>query len=223
MNRLIQLFSVSAVVAILLCGQVASAQTNKAPRKPASAAKPPAQLVTEGEFSKWLVQVLGLSRFVSVAPSDQECFAVLMQNGISPKNGWISSNVVTRATLARVVVQSLGQSSDVKNPENDSSWIDYLKEKGLDIGTIGAAVENLEVLGNPLANEAVSVSTDPLGKVEEIRPEGEQQLGADLSTIRRVLSFLEQPTPPKPTPTPKPPHHRRPSEDQPEPTQNFPI
>lgn len=178
------------------------------------------QLVTEGEFSKWLIKVLGLSRFVSVAPSEQECFAALLQNGITPKNGWNGTNIVTRATLARVVVQSLGLQNEVKNPQNDASWIDYLKEKGMDISTIGAAVENLELLDSPLANQAVVVSTDPLGKIDEIRPEDEQQLGADLSTIRRLLLFIEEEGPGVP-PTPAP-RRDRPDRDEPPVTPNFP-
>ena len=132
-------------------------------------AKASTQLVTEGEFSKWLVQVLGLARVVSVAPSEQECFAVLLQNGVSPKDGWNATNVVTRTTLARVVVQALGWQGEVKDPGNDASWINFLKEKNLDISTIGAAVENLGPISEPLANQAVVVSTDPLGKVHEIR------------------------------------------------------
>ncbi len=183
-------------------------------------AKASTQLVTEGEFSKWLVQVLGLARVVSVAPSEQECFAVLLQNGVSPKDGWNATNVVTRATLARVVVQALGWQGEVKDPGNDASWINFLKEKNLDISTIGAAVENLGPISEPLANQAVVVSTDPLGKVHEIRPEDEQQLGADLSTIRRLLLVIEEHGP---GPTPPPPKPHKPPHRQPEPTPNFPT
>jgi hypothetical protein len=215
-----------AVVAFALAAQLASGQ-EKAQEKAKEAgpaekgAKPAAQLVSEGEFSKWLVQVLGLSRLVSVAPSEQECFAVLLQNGISPKAGWNGTNVVTRATLARVVVQSLSRQSEVQDPDNDASWIEFLKQQGIDISTIGAAVENLDVMSAPLANEAVTVSTDPLGKVHAIRPEDEQQLGADLSTIRRVLLVVEERAP-TPTPPPAPPR-QRPPEERPPATPVFPV
>ena len=160
------------------------------------------QLVTEGEFSKWLVQVLGLSRFLSPNPSEVECFNALIQNNISPKDGWNTTNVVTRATLARVIVQALNKQHEVQDPDNDASWIAYLKEVGLDISTIGAAVENLDVLDAILANEAVNITSDPLNKIHKTRLTDDQQLGADLSGITRI--FVEAPTPPAP-PAPTPP------------------
>ena len=43
--------------------------------------------VTQAELAQLLVQVLGLARFLPASPSDQQCFAMLMNNGISPADG----------------------------------------------------------------------------------------------------------------------------------------
>ncbi|MFH0908936.1 MAG: hypothetical protein V1929_09250 [bacterium] len=192
--------------AVLVAGMVIGVQPSFAAdatmpesSKPKTEAKKlQTQLVTEGEFAHWLVQVLGLSRFLPAAPSDQECFAVLLQNSIKPKDGWNATNTVTRGTLARVTVQAMGKAGEVKDSSKDESYIEFLRAMGIEIGTIGEAVETLEALEAPLANEAISVRTDPLSKVHRIRPVDEQQLGADMSTITRV--FTEAVVPPGPPP-----------------------
>lgn len=169
------------------------ADAKKTDAKKTEAPKSQTQLVTESEFAHWLVQVLGLSRFLPAAPSDQECFALLLQNSIKPKDGWNATNTVTRGTLARVTVQAMGKANEVKDSTKDESYIEYLRGMGIEIGTIGEAVENLEMLDEPLANEAVSVQTDPLSKRARIRPTGEQQLGADMSTFSST--FVQEPVP----------------------------
>jgi hypothetical protein len=181
----------------------ADAEKPKAEAKPKVEAKKSGsgakqQLVTEAEFAQWLVQVLGLARFLPATPSDQECFSILLQNGIRPANGWNSTNVVTRGTLARVTVQAMDQVGQVKDASKDESYIEYLRSMGIEIGTIGEAVEHLDPLGNPEANVAISVSTDPLSKTLKIRPVDELMLGTDMATITRIFSAAEIPDLPPP-------------------------
>ena len=147
-----------------------------------------AKLVTDGELAQWLVRVLDLSRFLSAAPTELECFQILMQNNITPSDGWQKDRTVTMGELARVIVQGLGRQAEVENPENDASWINFLKEIGIDFGTIGEAVANLEPLPQPVGPEAIVTSTDPLSKLQRINPPDNQQIGADLSTLGRVSS-----------------------------------
>lgn len=176
---------------------VFAAEEGKAEGKSRSKAKAAkeerAKLVTDGELAQWLVRVLGLSRFLPAAPTELECFQILMQNNIQPADGWQKDRTVTMGTLARVVVQGLGRQAEVKNPENDASWINFLKEIGIDFGTIGEAVENLEPLPQPVGPEAVITSTDPLGKLQRINPPDNQQIGADLSTLGRVSGRVDVP------------------------------
>lgn len=177
-------------------------ETKKDEAKKSQPSKPQTQLVTESEFAHWLVQVLGLSRYLPAAPSDQECFAILLQNTIKPKDGWNATNTVTRGTLARVTVQAMGKVGEVKDPTKDESYIEYLRGIGIEIGTIGEAVETLEALDAPLANEALSINTDPLAKVHRIRPVDEQQMGADMSQILGVFTQAVVPPPGPPPMTP---------------------
>lgn len=143
-------------------------------------------LVTEGELAQWLVRVLGLSRFLPAAPTDLECFQVLMQNGIMPKDGWHQDRPVGTYQLARIIVLALGKQGEVENPEDDASWERYLKSIGIDFGTVGEAVDKLEPLPQPVGPEAIVTSTDPLSKLSRINPPDNQQIGADLSTFGRV-------------------------------------
>lgn len=166
------------------------------------------KLVTDGELAQWLVRVLGLSRFLPASPTDLECFQILMQNNVSPGDGWQKDRVVTMGELARVIVQGLGRQAEVDNPENDASWINFLKEIGVDFGTIGEAVANLEPLPQPVGPEAIVTSTDPLAKLQRINPPDNQQIGADLSTFNRVTAQqveVEPPSPPEPPPAPRTP------------------
>lgn len=157
-----------------------------------------AKLVGEGELAQWLVRVLGLARFLPAAPTDLECFQILMQNNIQPAGGWKQDSTVTMGTLARVVVQGLGRQSEVANPAEDASWISFLKEIDVDFGTIGAAMENLDPLPQPVGPEAVITSTDPLGKLQRINPPDNQQLGVDLSAMGRIFTQVTLPNRPPP-------------------------
>lgn len=188
MKRFIMLVTMVACgVALLTVPMNAFAQSGEA------AGDEQAKLVTEGELAQWLVRVLGLSRFLPAAPTDLECFQILMQNGISPKEGWSQERTVTMGNLARVIVLALNKQAEVENPQDDESWVGYLKSVGIDFGTIGEAVENLEPLPQPVGPEAIVTSTDPLGKLSRINPPDNQQIGADLSTLGRVVTRADLP------------------------------
>lgn len=174
------------------------AAEGKAKAKPKPAAEEKAKLVTEGELAQWLVRVLGLARFLPAAPTDLECFQILMQNNIAPADGWKQDRTVLSGNLARIIVQALGKQAEVQNPEDDQSWVNYLKGIGIEFGTIGEAIENLEPLPQPVGPEAIVTSTDPLGKLSRINPPDDQQIGADLSTLGRIFSRVQQPPGPPP-------------------------
>jgi len=195
------------VLAASMAGVGFNAMAADAKKAPESSQKADSKnrAVTEGEFARWLVNVLGLARALPAAPSEQECFAVLLQNSISPKNGWNSTNLVTMGTLARVVVQSMHKQSEVTNPSDDNSWIQYLKSIGVEFSTIGEAMAQLDPLDPAYAAEAAVVSTDPLKKRAQIRPVDEQQLGADLQPVRmfQIEQAFQPPTPQPPPPVTK--------------------
>lgn len=202
-RKVISFVLICTMAAIGIGAQAADAKKSPEAAKPQDAKS---KLVTEGEFAKWLVNVLGLAHALPVAPSDKECFAILLQNSISPKAGWNSTNLVTMGTLARVVVQSMHKQSEVKNPADDNSWIQYLKSIGVEFGTVGQAMAQLNPLDPAYTGEAAVTSTDPLRKQARTRPVDDQQYGADLQPVR--LFQIEQAFVP---PTPKPPKAVTPS------------
>jgi len=143
------LMSLVLVSGVLVSGPVA-VQAAEGGSKGKASVEERTKLVTDAELAQWLVRVLGLSRFLPASPTELECFQILMQNNISPSDGWQKDRTVTMGELARVIVQGLGRQAEVDNPDNDASWINFLKEIGIDFGTIGEAVSNLEPLPQPV-------------------------------------------------------------------------
>jgi hypothetical protein len=147
--------------------------------------------VTQAELAQLLVNVLGLSRFLPATPSATEQFSVLMANNIVPADGWVAEKVVTKADLARVIVQAMKKQSEVKNPNDPKSWIDYLKTIGVPIDTIGEAVDNVDPLAEPVAPNVVTSSSDPMAKRHKFNTVDETQFGVDMLAVARVFSQLE--------------------------------
>lgn len=151
-------------------------------------AAPKTAEVTQAELAQLLVQVLGLARFLPALPSDQQCIAILISNGISPANGWEPGKPVVKADLARVIVQAMKKQGDIKHPENPKEWIDYLKSLGVPLDAVGETVRYVDPLSDPLAPPA---GFDPLSKRHNLYPLGEMQHGVDMSYVVRVLSQFE--------------------------------
>lgn len=148
--------------------------------------------VTHDELAQILVNVLGLARFLPAAPTAQESFAILMQNRIVPEGGWQLGKVVTKADLARVIVQSLKKQDQVKDSADPKSWIDFLRELGLPIDSVGEATSYVKPLAEPVALNVVPARTDPLKKTGELNPVDETQYGVDMRALVRVLSKMEE-------------------------------
>jgi len=174
------------------CAVPAATAAKKATKKaaPKKAGQEAAQ-VTEGQLAQLLVQVLGLSRFLPANPSDQQCFGILLDNSVMPGKGWNSDTVVTKATLARVVVQAMKKQGDIKNPDDPKEWIDYLKGLGVPLDAVGETVYYIDPLPEPVAPNVVSATVDPLQKRHKFDPTDETQYGVDMAVIVRVLSQFE--------------------------------
>lgn len=146
-----------------------------------------ANVMTEAELAQTLVEVLGLSTLLPANPSDGEAFAILLANGISPRDGWNSEGVVTVGTLSRILVQAMGRADEIENPDNDNEWVALLAALGVEFGTVQDAIDQIDPIAFPEANVAIVVSTDPLRKSSMIGQGDDQQLGADLMELRRPL------------------------------------
>ncbi len=173
MTKRIVLLSVASMLGVLLWVPNTNAAESEA-----------AQVVTQGELAHILVNVLGLARFLPAAPTDQECIEVLMQNNISPADGWHADRIVKRGDLARVIVQGMKRQNEVENPEDPNSWILFLESIGVPIGTIGEATDNLEPLTEPVAPHVIRVAatTDPLKRGKTGEPD-ETEYGTDMEFV----------------------------------------
>ncbi|MDD2237186.1 MAG: hypothetical protein PHG65_08290, partial [Kiritimatiellae bacterium] len=95
------------------------------------------------------VMQTGLYRYLPANPTDLQCFEILNQNGIFPKDGWEPGKVVTRGDLARVIVLALELEDQVQNPDDPRSWMEVLASIGIQITTIGEAVNNVYPISEP--------------------------------------------------------------------------
>jgi hypothetical protein len=170
-----------------------------------------AQMVTQAELAQQLVNVTGLGRFLPAGATDQELFAVLLANGISPVDGWNPSAPVERATLARVTVQAMGLADEIANPDDPNAWVAYLREIGIPIDTVGQAVDSVGPITDPVVGYvfAAGLTTDPLRKIHIFGEPDETQFGADVQSVNPgEATFV--PRPPAPVPPAPPPSGRRP-------------
>lgn len=120
--------------------------------------------VTQAQLAEVLVRALGLVSSLPNPASDQQRFAALMQNGISPADGWTAGATVTKKDLAMVLVQALGAEDEVENPEDPASWLSVLQEYGIDLDSLGdpETVMGVEALPNAVTVDYGATSVDPM-------------------------------------------------------------
>ena len=182
-------FLVFLLVGLMMGATVSMAQgKEKAESKKAQASKP----VIHPQLAELLVKALGLVRFLPAAPTAQQMFEVLMQNGISPEKGWLLDAVVTKADLSRVIVQALRKEDAVENPNDPQSWIDTLKAEGIALDHLSETIQSAEVLPEGMGQDVSLQSTDPLVYGVNFAPGSAIQYTVDLNLITRVFTELEQ-------------------------------
>ena len=190
MKRLGSLMLVAVLAMAVPAANAAERKSSKSKKAPPVETPAVAQ-VTHCELAQLLVQVLGLARFLQAAPTCQQCFAMLMDNAVVPAEGWDGTKIVTKADLARVIVQSLKKQGDIKNPDDPKEWIDYLRSVGIPIDSVGEAVAHVGPLPDPVATHIASARVDPLVRRHQFNPTDETQYGVDMQSITRLLSQLE--------------------------------
>ena len=178
------------LVGLMMVATVAMAQDQeKSEPKKAQASQP----VTHPQLAELLVKALGLIRFMPNAPTAQEMFDILMQNGISPEKGWLLDAVVTKADLSRVIVQALRKEDLVENPNDPQSWIDALKSAGISLDRLSDTMQSVESLPEAMGQSVPLQSTDPLIHAVNFAAGGDvRQYTVDLGVVTRVFSEMEQ-------------------------------
>ncbi len=176
------------LVGLMMAGTAAMAQgKGKGESSKAQASQP----VTHPQLADLLVKALGLVRFLPAAPTAQQMFDVLMQNGISPEGGWLLDAVVTKADLSRVIVQALRKEDQVENPNDPQSWINTLKELGISLDRLSETIQSVETLPEGMGQAVALQSTDPLVQNVNFAPGSTIQYTVDLDLVTRVLSEME--------------------------------
>ena len=178
-------FLVYAMVGFMMAATAAMGQ-GKRQAAEADASRP----VTHPEMAELLVKALGLVRFLPNAPTPQEMFDVLMQNGISPQEGWKLDALVTKADLARVVVLALRMEEMVENPNDPQSWLNAMKQLGISMDRLSQTIQSVEALPEAMGKDVTLQSTDPLVYGMSFAP-STVQYSVDLNLTMRVLSEME--------------------------------
>ena len=180
-------FLVFSMVGLMMISTAAMAQGQK---KASSDKAQASQPVTHPQLAELLTKALGLMRFLPNAPTAQQMFDVLMQNGISPEKGWLLDAVVTKADLSRVIVQALRKEDLVENPNDPQSWINVLKEAGISLDRLSETIQSVEVLPEGMGQDVTMQSTDPLIYGVNFAP-STVQYSVDLRLVVRSLSEME--------------------------------
>ena len=176
------------MVGLMMASTVAMAQGKK---KAAADKAQASQPVTHPQLAELLVKALGLMRFLPTAPSTQQMFDVLMQNGISPQGGWLLDAVVTKADLSRVVVQALRKEDQVENPNDPQSWIDVLRAQGISLDRLSETIQSVEVMPEGMGQDVTLQSTDPLVYGVNFAPGDSIQYTVDLNLVTRVFTEVQ--------------------------------
>jgi len=188
MLAMILVLSVMAPITVLAEpaeGPTQLAQARGTPGRTAAPARAPR--VTQAEFARILVQLLGLGKYVPVNGTPQDDAQALMQEGIAPADGWMLDDTVTRGVLAVVMVKvmkAMGYEVDIDMNDTRAA-MDWLNENGIPTGTITQSAESVEPLGAPNAPNVFQVSTDPLVTRELYGSVDAPESGADAGTASR--------------------------------------
>ncbi len=175
-------------------------------------------LVKHGELAQLLTRVLGLHRHVPSNPTDADCFAVLKVNGISPAEGWQHGKVVTTGDLARVVVQAMGQASEIEDPDDPAAWVEHLNRQNITLVELDQAVAEVMPLDEAVTATFEPVNVDPFTRRRRVAEPDEHQLAGDFGVLAievpfgelvRVIRVIEPPRRRRPVPvTPVEPEDR---------------
>ena len=177
------------LIGLMMAAPAALAQKEKesSDAQKSKASKP----VTHPQLAEIMVKALGLVRFLPNAPTAQQMFDVLMQNGISPQDGWKLDAVVTKADLARVIVQALRKEDRVENPNDPQAWINVLKELGISLDRLSATVQSVEALPEAMGQDTTMQSTDPLIYEVAFASSDSVQYTVELDMVTRIFTEVE--------------------------------
>jgi len=121
-------------------------------QEPAPAVDQPAGLpqgeLTQCQFARLLVEIIGLTGELPPAATDQDYADLLSSYGIEPLKGWDCSAILTRCDLAVILARAL----KLEEEEDCRGYIMLLTQKGLAFPPEGMAL-TFNVVSNLLNEE----------------------------------------------------------------------
>lgn len=141
------------------------------------------QEITQAEFARLLVRVLGLGKYVAPGAGDFQYFEVLAQNGIYPKDNWEPDANLDKGVLARLMVQSLGLAGEVEDIDDYQACIAKLQEMNISVAASSGALAKIRAKDRfeETTPNTIGRQIDPILRhdMRAFNPEDEPTGGAD--------------------------------------------
>ncbi|HCF96811.1 MAG: hypothetical protein ACOX52_04055 [Verrucomicrobiota bacterium] len=141
------------------------------------------QEITQAEFARLLVRVMGLGKYVAPGAGQDQYYQVLAQNGIFPKDNWDSDANLDKGVLARLMVQALGLAGEVEDIDDYQACIAKLQELNISVAASTGALAKIRSRNRfaETTTNTIGAQVDPILRhdMRAFNPEDEPTGGAD--------------------------------------------
>ena len=101
--------------------------------------------ITQGQAAKLVAYYLGFFPQLPANPTEHDCIDLLLQNNISPFNGWEMTKILTVADFAKIIVGAMGDEDQLSGDLNDpKTYIQYLKGLNVPVESVSETLDQLE-------------------------------------------------------------------------------
>lgn len=151
------------------------------------------------QLADLMTKALGLTKALPSPATDQQKFAVLMQNGIAPAGGWKTGEPASLGDVVRVLALAMGLEDEVENPEDYQSWANVLEAHGISMADLmegsRESVMDLEAVPTIVAQDYSVLSTDPLTSDPGALKDGFEQYSVGMEMQTRMHPGVPVPVP----------------------------
>ncbi|MDD8050145.1 MAG: hypothetical protein PHG55_02295, partial [Verrucomicrobiota bacterium] len=143
------------------------------------------QEITQAEFARLLVRVMGLGKYIAPGAGQDQYYRVLAQNGVYPKDdvGWVSEAGLDQGVLARLMVQALGLAGEVEDIDDYQACIAKLQELNISVASSTGALAKVRSRNRfaETTTNTIGAQVDPILRhdMRAFNPEDEPTGGAD--------------------------------------------
>jgi len=123
---------------------------------------------TQGKLAATIVKSLGLAAAVDPGATEMDYANLCAKLGVGPLGGWNLNAEVTDETLALILVQLFGWTSEVKDPTKLQDLLDVLEKHGVLLGSVRDVLNEMGVVG-PLVIVLRDTSLSYEGNLSSVR------------------------------------------------------